>query len=466
MITGVYGALRRLWQADSLRGRLARGTVWSIAGALISQGLTLISSIIAARVLGNSGFGELGIINSTVGMFGTFAGFGLGLTTTKHVAEFRETAPIRAGRVIALTTTVAALSSGLLAAGLVIFAPVIALRSLSAPHLAGELRIGALLLIFNTVNGVQTGTLSGFEAFKEIAKSNLLKGLISFPFLVAGVLVWRLPGAVIGLVLASAIGCVTNRLMLVRQCKQFGVRVNYREMWAERKILSGFAIPAFISNAAMGPVTWLANTMLVNQHNGYAELGVFNAAFQWRTAMLFLPQMVGQVALPMLSSLNGKNSHASARRVVAGAIGVNALCVLPVIVPILFFSRRIMSLYGPGFSSEGWVLIITAFTAGLYAIETPVGDIIAATNKMWVGAYMNLGWACALLSSAWILLRHGWGAGGLATAYLIAYTVHGLWTFWVANSALAVKANEDKPGPGVTYEEGVFSGDALESTRL
>jgi len=56
---------------------------WSMAGAVISRGLMLVASIFVARMLGKTGFGELGMIQSTVGMFGVFAGFGLGLNCNK-----------------------------------------------------------------------------------------------------------------------------------------------------------------------------------------------------------------------------------------------------------------------------------------------------------------------------------------------------------------------------------------------
>lgn len=457
-ITGVQYRGLKLGQAlksDSLRARFARGAIWSFAGALISQGLTLIASIVTARLLGKVGFGQLGMVNSTVGMFGTFAGFGLGMTTTKYVAEFRTADPVRAGRIIALTTSVAAASAALFALILIGFAQPVATATLAAPQLILELRIGALLLFFNTINGVQTGTLSGFEAFKGIAVSNLIKGIFSFPVLVGGVLLWGLPGAVLGLVLASGIGCLANRIILHRQCRRYGIAVTFAGMWKENTILKNFAVPAFLANAAMGPVTWVANTMLVNQKNGYAELGVFNAAYQWRVAMLFLPGLIGQVVLPMLSSLQGERHHHSTRRVVLGAIVLNALFTLPVLLPILFLSNRIMGLYGQGFASQGRVLVITAFTAALYAVETPVGDIIAASGRMWIGAYMNLGWAAALLCCNWFLLQQGWGAEGLATAYLIAYALLAIWTFWVAAPALAkrIVPNNESAHTRKVYEE-------------
>ena len=92
---------------DSLRARFAKGAFWSLVGVAIGQGLALAAFIVAARRLGKVGFGELGMIRSTVGMFGVFAGFGLGFTATKHVAELRTSDPNRTGRIIGLSAVAA-----------------------------------------------------------------------------------------------------------------------------------------------------------------------------------------------------------------------------------------------------------------------------------------------------------------------------------------------------------------------
>src|SRR5262249_51806636 len=111
-------AVSGLWRADSLGGRYARGAVWSLAATVLSEGSNLVSSIIAARLLGRGQFGALGMTQSTAGMLGIFAGLGFGLTATRFVAEFRTLNPARAGRIIALSSAVATVSGTLLALGL------------------------------------------------------------------------------------------------------------------------------------------------------------------------------------------------------------------------------------------------------------------------------------------------------------------------------------------------------------
>ncbi len=75
-------------KSSTLGSRLTRGVIWSFTGSLVARGIGLVSAIFVGRVLGQEGFGELGIIQNTVGMMGALAGFSMGLTANKHIAEF------------------------------------------------------------------------------------------------------------------------------------------------------------------------------------------------------------------------------------------------------------------------------------------------------------------------------------------------------------------------------------------
>jgi len=433
---GAVGEFFASFTKDSLRGRFARGALWSLIGAVLSQGLGLVASVITARLLGREEFGALGMIQSTVGMFGVFAGMGLGLTATKYVAELRTTNPERAGRIIGLTTLVAVATSGIATVVLFLLAPVLAARTLNAPQLVGEVRIASALLLFNTLNGVQIGALAGFEAFKLVARVNLARGLLSFPLTIGGVLLWQLPGAVLGLVAAAFAGCLFAHAALRRESIHAGICVRFDKAWRERCVLWRFSTPAFLSGAMVAPVTWICSAMLVNQPSGYAEMGLFNAANQWRAVLLFLSSIVGQVTIPLLTTLQTTGRKAQTRRLLKTAMLASAVWALPLVLVLVLLSSRIMAAYGPSFASHGSILSIVAITAGLLAVQTPVGHLLAASGQMWLGAFMNLGWAVVLLIAARFLLHQQWGARGLAAAYLIAYAAHGAWTLYYAHRTL------------------------------
>ncbi|MFA5032716.1 MAG: oligosaccharide flippase family protein [bacterium] len=430
----MINTLKKLHQfylpTGSLRTRFAKGAFWCLAGAVIARVLTLFSSIIIARFLGKIGFGELGMIQSTFGMFGAFAGLGLGMTAIKYVAEFMEKDPQKTGRIIGLSYIVSFATSGITAIILIIIAPYLAIHMIAAPHLTSLLRISAGLLFFGALNGVQTGAIAGFGAFKTIAWTNFLGGIISVPLTIIGVWHWGLIGVITGLVISLFVNFLINHAFLKNECKKKGVVINFSGYHYELPILWKFTVPAFLSSIMSGPVIWICNAMLVNQPNGYAEMGIFNAANQWRNALLFLPSLMSGVNISIMSDTLGKNESYATKKVFLTTTYLNAVALLIGIFAIAIFSSQIMKAYGDGFIEGRAVLIFLLVVAFLLGIETSTGDLIAASGKMWIGFLMNLGWAIALISSTWLLLNYG--AKGLAGAYVISYFVHGLWSFGFA----------------------------------
>jgi O-antigen/teichoic acid export membrane protein len=93
-------------------------------------------------------------------------------------------------------------------------------------------------------------------------------------------------------------------------------------------------------------------------------------------------------------------------------------------------SPIIMSLYGPEFGDSWPTLTVVLLTAGVVAATNPVGYILTAADRLWLGFIMNAGWAVVLLAATYALVK--FGALGVASARLFAYAVHATWTIWYA----------------------------------
>ena len=63
---------------SSLAHRLAKGAFWSFAGSVVARGLSFVASIYVARIIGKNSFGELGIVQNTLGMLGYWLALGSG----------------------------------------------------------------------------------------------------------------------------------------------------------------------------------------------------------------------------------------------------------------------------------------------------------------------------------------------------------------------------------------------------
>ena len=419
---------RELFPAGSLRARFTLGIVWSLAGAVVSRGFLLAASVVCARFLGKEGFGALGMIQSTAGMFGIFAGLGLGLTATKYVAEFRRQDPARAGRILALSASAAFVFGCMITVLLILLAPFLATKVLATARLAAPLAVGSGLVFFGAMNGAQTGALAGFEAFKTIARVNILSGVASFPLIVLGV--WRggLNGAVWGSVAALGINWALNNRALHRECASANISYEFATCHRELSILHRFSLPAFLASIVVGPAIWVCNALLVHQPEGYAELGIYTAADKWRLLILFVPTSVFAMVLPVLSNLYGEGDGAGFRKVFRANLQLNTSLGLLAALLIAALAAPIMAIYGGSFRAGRFVLIVLAFSALPEALNSILGQPLIAAHRMWWRFAFDLLLVAVLVGLAWRLIPK-WGALGLAASYGLAYAVTSLGLF-------------------------------------
>ncbi|HUW56486.1 MAG TPA: oligosaccharide flippase family protein [Planctomycetota bacterium] len=407
--------------AGSLRARFARGAFWSTVGVLIAQCLGFVASVVVVRFLGRVTYGEFGMIRNTVGMFGVLAGLSLGMTATKYVAEFRQDDPRRAGRIIGLSSLVALASGGATAVVMYFLAPFLA-RTINAPHLVVELRIGAVLLLAEAMVGAQIGALAGLEAFRDIAKVNLYRGLLNFPVMIVTVYLWGLRGAVIALSAVAVCAWGLSFLALRRCTRSAGLVVRYRHVLEELPVLWKFALPASLCGMMYMPAVWGASALLSRQPDGYAQLGIFTAAGNLRSIVVLVGLPLGSVLLPILSSREGQRSHLFQK--------VNVLVTwmlgILVAVPVICFPEVIGTIFGREIKGETFsiTLVLVILSTAIMTYKQGLARAIAAKSLMWWGFLSNAVWAVLLLG-AMVVGRH-YGSVGMAVAYVLAYGLNTL----------------------------------------
>jgi O-antigen/teichoic acid export membrane protein len=405
--------------ASPLGGRLVRGAFWSLAGTTLSKGCSTISWIIVGRMLGKESFGELNMVQNTVGMFGAAAGLGMGMAAAKYVAEYRRTDRDRAGRFIGLASIATWITSAVLAGVLVLLAPWLARETLDAPHLAPWLTLSSLLLFFSGIAGAQQGTLAGFESFKAIATINVIVGLISFPLLLLGALWGGVIGALWALIAIAVLNCLLNFIHVRRQTRVNQVTVRYRGCLSEARVFWDFNLPGMLNTVFSAAVVWAVGAMLVRHSSSFGDLGIYNAVQRMKLVPENIAAMLLAPMLPVLSETFARRDMASYGRTLRVSCTIAALTIVPVALVQIAAPWLTLLPYGAEYRGGEPVVLWVMLASLIYALFWPMGNIFISMGRLWFALFVGSLYNVITLGFSWWLIPR-FGAAGLALAAAIS----------------------------------------------
>jgi len=418
-------ALRERLNHNSLLRRFSGGVYWTLIGNISWRTLSAISSILIARILGPQQFGIFGMLQSTMRMFSVYAGFRLGATATKHVAEFRTSDPGKAARILKIVLT-GALALGLAASlTMIVAAPWLAKGFLDRPELTLALCLCAGQMFFSVYGTIKECALAGFEDFRAIARVNILSGLLTPLFCIPATWFWGVPGAVMGLTIVAVVGLFGNGYYLNRNLRKAGFpeAVSIVEACKESNVLWQFTLPGFLIGMLLTVLTWVGRLFFIDMADGYAELGLFEAANQWRTFILFLPAVLARVFLPIVAESYGRAADSEVRSALSLQFQTICMITLPLAVATIGLSEPLAALYGREFIGLEQILPLLISSVFLFAINQPLKQLLNGTGHVWINLNLHIIWSGAYLFGCFILIPE-FGAVGFAGAHLLAEFVH------------------------------------------
>jgi O-antigen/teichoic acid export membrane protein len=422
----VKGLWARLVSA-SPRARIARGGVWMLSGIAAQQAASMISYVATARILGAAGFGEFTLVRSTTAAFIVLAASHLGLSATRYVAELRGRDPDRAGRMLGLVFAICLASS---AASTVLFfaaGRTAVLEVARVPQLGGPLAIGSALIVLGAIGIVQIGALTGLEAFRPAAMQLALEGALAGSGTVAGAFAAGVPGAVTGLVLATAASCLIRSRLVAATCRAAGITIRFRGASAERRTIWRFVLPSWLYGVSTQPFEWLSRLLLARGPAGLVDVAIFSAAYAWSQALLVVPVQVGRAAMPILTERHAKNDSRGFGRILRETILAAVAFLVVAGGMVAAGGGWIMAAYGSAFRDGTMVLavLVLASLGGTLLVVLRIAHL--AAGRAWPQAVIGLIWGATLIGT--FLAAGERSAAGLAMAHLVAATIAALLQF-------------------------------------
>lgn len=409
---------------DSVWHRIANGTFWSLTSVALGKALVLIASIFCARILGDVGFGEFGIIRSTIGMFIVLGSAGLGTTASKYIAEYRAKFNNEGITKIYYLTNGFALSLSILfSVFLFVFADNIAESNFHDSSLTDDIQIGTLLLLFSIINAAQNGVLSGFEQFKAIALNTLFASILECIAIIVGAYFYEVQGAILGYGLSFIFWAVINYVSIKRTFTKNNISRKYIHLSKrDYEILWKFSIPSALNSIMVAPCFWIIKTLLV-QKDGFAALGVYEAADQWKIIILFIPNAIANILMPIFSNVNSSDNYGSYHKLLNVSIALNGIIAFVLVGLIYILKDLIMSFYGKGFNNPEVLFILCASTIFSSMAQVMTLSLISRA-KAWTSFVFNFVWAILMVVITYVMIENGHGVCSLAYANLYAYIIH------------------------------------------
>lgn len=410
--------------------RLLSGSFWNAILNFFSKGISFIGTIIIIRIIGREAFGEFGMLNATIAMFGMFTMFSISQTATKYIAEFRHSDKEKASRIIGISFLFSG-ALGILIFGIIMLSSeYIAVHSMEAPHLEGSLRLMATGMLFGSLNGAQYGVVNGLEAFKLNSFLGIGLGIALAILKVGLTFLYGFEGAIWGLTLEPVITYFATFWLTRKIVSENKLTIKFKGALKEYKILFAYSLPSMLSGFILFPTNWYTMTILATaETGGYSELAAFNASNQWFNVLVFIPYIIVSAFLPVFSDLISRNKLREVQRIISNSSGLLLVIFIPLTLIFFVWGDQIAMIYGEEFAGTGYLLGISVFTLIPMAISIVYSNLLAASGRIWYTCGVTAIWSVVFIGLSFAFISHG--ANGLLWARFIAYGVNLLLMFFL-----------------------------------
>lgn len=406
------------------RSELLNDSFWAVFGNIFGKGLSLLSVMLIARILGKDLYGEYGVISNTVISLTILGSFGLSYTSTKFVAELSAKKKNLLYVVITNLQKMTIYFTLILSVGCFFLSELIANDILKEPKLSLLLKLSSSYIVFNGISRTQIGVLAGLKQFKNLAKINGIIGLSSIVFSVILSNYFSIIGSVIALILIQVLNCVLN-FRLINSL----VEKNKSSHTVSTKEILKFSFPVALQEAFYAILTWCFSLVLV-RHSDIGEVGLYSAAAYWSALILFIPGILRNVILSHMSTnLDDSKKH---NNILKTVLLINFIITFVVSIIIYFLSDYIILIYGDNFVQLKNVLNVSVFTTIFISISNVYAQAYMSKNKNWTMLVFRIVRDLSILLMSYYFITNNNGKNGALYLAKSAFLSNVLFFFLMA----------------------------------
>ena len=416
--------------AEATTGRTVLvGSLWNVPGRLVPQVYALITSVVAARVLGPELMGRLTLLTFAGATLIVLLSAGLNNALVRYASE-----AIGRGRAdaVRLLWRWAWLVEGVCA--VVAAAVLVGLGLAGADPRSGWLLVGAAAAI-GVLHSVPSALLFATQRWRQAVTVGLVTGSVHTA---ASVVVLAAGGGITALLAVDAsiglVNLVWTALLGRRELRRLPAAGSGSEDL--RRQVTRFALLSTASLALWYVLERRSEVLFLAWFSSDAQIAIYSIPFSALAVATLIPAALAGVASPAFATLYGARAEDRIRSGHARAIRLMALVTFPLTAAALSLGPELLLLvYGDEYSGTEPVAVILFASLPAVAATTLSVALLTALGRLREQIVVT---ACAVAVSVALNLAlvPAFDAEGAAVAHLAARVVAGVLLFAVALRAL------------------------------
>lgn len=389
----------------------------------------LVRSKFVAVLLGTTGFGINGLLNTPLILIGNLTGLGIGFSAVRDISLASESGNTENLSISYVVLKRWAWITGIFGLLLTAFlSPQLSQWSFGNSDYTWSFIILSITLFFGAISGGQMALLRGTRRIKETAKSGIIG---SFFGLISSIPLYYYYGmnGIVPALIASSIITLLLSWWFSRRIEVNPINLSYRETYFAGKKMAYLGIMITLSGLVMQLVTSLVN-IFIRKFGTIEDVGLYSAGWSITnqyvglvfTAMAvdYFPRLAG------LSHDNEKmsravNQQAEIAILILGPIMILYLTSLPFLIKILFTPAFLPIIY-----FAKWVVIGMLFKSLSWAMAFIM--LAKGNSKLFL---ITETLASFLTLVANIVCYYIWGLEGMGISFAIIYLAYVFFIWWI-----------------------------------
>lgn len=415
--------------AARVSSRLLSGSLYTLGSLVGGQILTILISVVYARLLGLENLGVLAIYVHLSGLLVVAAALAINVPVARFVAAMRPE-PERLERMLSTVLWLTMAWSVPLSVLGFVAAETVGVAVYGSPDLVLMIRIMVPFLILNALSTVGAAILQGLQAIRTLSFLGIAVKAVTVPFIWLALVAFGLPGAAIGGVLVLFIATALYFGMARRHLRREGIRLRPRLDRPSFRSLMAFTLP-LLASAVLLRIAFLFQSSYVALNLGYADAGLIKIALSLYNVMLFLPGAISVPLLPVFSELHASGGQAKVKRDLTTMLRIATYAGVPLALGIGFAAGPLIALlFGTDYLAAAPLVFVLVMAGYVEIVGVMAGNSLLGEGRTSLLLRLDLLQVSVLVLSTTVFV--GWfGVLGVAYAMLLNSIVYGIAIFVV-----------------------------------